>query len=161
MPAKKDYLCKHCGTTNAEDFFKSNSMKSCCLKCHTLHTHQRLRETKVRAIEYLGGKCSKCEIKGIPAIYDFHHKDPKEKNFNWGRKRTTNWDTLKKELDKCILLCSNCHRETHDTEWFDQLPDHHPEKIRRDAREAEGSGLLNRRTVKNSTQGSNPCLSAN
>ena len=123
MPAKKDYLCKHCGTTNEEDFFKSNSMKSCCLKCHTLYTHQRLREAKLRAIEYLGGECSKCGIKGIPAIYDFHHKNPKEKDFNWGKKRTTNWGNLKKELDKCILLCSNCHRATHDTEWFDKLPD--------------------------------------
>ena len=131
MPAKKDYLCKHCGTTDPEAFFKANSMKSCCLKCHTLHTHQRLRETKLKAIDYLGGKCSKCNITGVPAIFDFHHKDPKEKDFNWGKKRTSNFDSLKKELDKCILLCSNCHRELHDAEWFDQLPDHHPEKIRR------------------------------
>lgn len=131
MPAKKEYNCKHCGTTNPDDFFKSNSMKSCCLKCHTIHTHQRLRIAKLKAIDYLGGKCSECGITGVPAIYDFHHRDPKEKDFSWGTKRTTNWDSLKKELDKCILLCSNCHRELHDREWIDQLPDHHPEKVRR------------------------------
>lgn len=131
MPAKKDYLCKYCGTKKPDDFFKSNSMKSCCLKCHTLYTHQRLREMKLKAIEYLGGQCSQCGVKGVPAIYDFHHKNPEEKDFSWGAKRTSNWDNLKKELDKCILLCSNCHRELHDAEWFNQLPDHHPEKIRR------------------------------
>lgn len=130
MPAPKPYLCKHCGTTNPDDFFKQNKMKSCCLKCHTLHVHQKKRLIKVKAIEYLGGKCNICGYVGSPAIFDFHHKNPAEKEFGWGNNRTT-WDKLKPELDKCLLLCSNCHREVHDKEWFDGLPDHHPEKIRR------------------------------
>lgn len=137
MPAKKDYDCKHCGTKNPDDFFKANSMKSCCLKCHTMYTHQRQRELKVKAVEYLGNKCSRCGYTGVPAVFDFHHRDPSQKDFNWGNKRTSNWDNLKVELDKCDLLCSNCHREEHDTEWFDGLPDHHPEKLRRTGAVAE------------------------
>jgi len=106
-------------------------MKSCCLKCHTLYVHQRQRELKIKAIEYLSNKCNKCGCTGVPAIFDFHHRNPDEKEFSWGHKRTSNWDNLKIELDKCDLLCANCHREIHDKEWFDKLPDHHPEKIRR------------------------------
>lgn len=136
MPAPKPYLCKHCGVSNPDAFFKSNKMKSCCLKCHTIYVHQKQRELKIRAVEYLGGKCYKCNCSGISAIFDFHHRDPETKEFSWGNKRTSNWDNLKIELDKCDLLCSNCHRVVHDKEWFDQLPDHHPEKIRRGAREA-------------------------
>ena len=133
MPAKKDYLCKHCGTINPDDFFKSNSMKSCCLKCHTIFTHQRQRELKLKAIDYLGSKCIRCGYSGVYAVFDFHHRDPTEKEFSWGSKRTSNWESLKKELDKCDLLCSNCHREVHDEIWFKNLPEYHPEKNRRGA----------------------------
>jgi len=131
MPAAKPYLCKHCGETDPQKFFQKNKMKSCCLKCHTLFVHQKQRDLKLKAIEYLGGKCKKCGCTGIPAIFDFHHRNPTEKDFSWGNKRTSNWDNLKVELDKCDLLCSNCHREIHDEIWFKNLPDHHPEKLRR------------------------------
>lgn len=62
-------------------------------------------------VELKGGKCSKCgNIFPLPC-YDFHHINPKEKEI------TLCWlmpnDTLKKEIDKCILLCANCHRLTH------------------------------------------------
>ena len=137
MPAPKPYLCKHCGETDPAKFFKQNKMKSCCLKCHTLHVHQRMRLVKLKAVEYLGNKCSKCNYEGVPAVFDFHHLDPSKKDFSWGNRRTSNWDNLKKELDKCVLLCSNCHRELHDLEWFDGLPDHHPEKLRRNGAVAE------------------------
>lgn len=126
----KDYCCKYCGETDSSKFFQKNKMKSCCAKCHTLHVHQKKREIKLRGIEYLGGHCHRCGYQGVPAVYDFHHKDQNQKEFSWGGKRT-NWENLKKELDKCQLLCANCHREIHDAEWFDQLPDHHPEKVRR------------------------------
>ena len=46
---------------------------------------------------------------------DFHHKDPKEKDFNIGdflRDKPFN-KSAEKELDKCMLLCANCHREEH------------------------------------------------
>ena len=127
----KNYLCKHCGETDPLNFFKNSKMKSCCSKCHTLQVHQRKREIKLRAIEYLGGCCHRCGYKGVPAVYDFHHKDQSQKEFSWGEKRTSNWERLKPELDKCLLLCANCHREVHDSEWLDQLSDRHPEKIRR------------------------------
>lgn len=131
MAPVKKHLCKYCGEADPEKFFQKNNMKTVCKKCHTLYVHQAKREIKLRAIEYLGGKCNRCGYKGVPAVYDFHHKTPTEKEFNWGAYRTS-WSKLQPELDKCELLCSNCHREVHDAEWFNQLPDNHPEKIRRE-----------------------------
>ena len=135
MPVKgsqlKPYLCKVCGEINPDNFYQKNKMKSMCKKCHTAHSHQAQRNLKPKAIEYLGGKCTHCEQSfASTAVYDFHHIDPTEKEFNWGNKRTSNWENLKKELDKCILLCSNCHRMEHERIWLDSLQDSHPAKIK-------------------------------
>jgi len=70
---------------------------------------------KIKLIEYKGGECEICRYnKEIPAAYDFHHLDPEQKDFNIGFKgRTYSIDRMKKEVDKCKLLCANCHREIH------------------------------------------------
>lgn len=45
---------------------------------------------------------------------DFHHRDAAEKDFGISYKgHTKALERLKKEVDKCILLCANCHREEH------------------------------------------------
>lgn len=47
------------------------------------------------------------------AALDFHHKDQSQKEFVISGNYTRSWEVLKKELDKCDLICSNCHREIH------------------------------------------------
>jgi len=130
----KEFLCVQCGDTNEDNFYHKNKMKSCCKTCHNINLHQKTREIKIRAIEYLGNKCKKCGCDGVPAIFDFHHRNPAIKDFSWGDNRKTNWESLKPELDKCDLLCSNCHRELHDMEWFSNLAESHPERVRRAGR---------------------------
>ena len=44
---------------------------------------------------------------------EFHHLDPKQKDFSISQQKLKNLDELKLECDKCILVCSNCHREIH------------------------------------------------
>ena len=68
---------------------------------------------KKRCVEYLGGKCSKCGYDEHLAALEFHHLDPKDKDITLGKVMNRKWDSLKKELDKCVLLCSNCHRIEH------------------------------------------------
>jgi|TARA_R100001463_G_C3516480_1_gene220425 predicted HNH restriction endonuclease len=68
---------------------------------------------KEKAIEYLGGICWRCEEVYDREVYDFHHLDPNTKEYSWTVLRRYKWETIKKELDKCILLCSNCHRLAH------------------------------------------------
>ena len=45
---------------------------------------------------------------------EFHHLNPEEKDFGISRTLTRSMDSLRKEVDKCILVCSNCHAEIHD-----------------------------------------------
>ena len=69
--------------------------------------------TKIKLIEYKGGKCSRCGYdKKVPAAYDFHHNDPGEKDFGIGGK-SWSYERLKTEADKCTLVCCRCHSEIH------------------------------------------------
>ena len=73
---------------------------------------KRRRKIKLMAIEYKGGKCQICNYNKYPGGLDLHHLDPKTKSFGIGDKGYTRaWETVKVELDKCILVCANCHRE--------------------------------------------------
>lgn len=69
--------------------------------------------TKLKLIEYKGGKCDRCGYnKKVPSAYDFHHNDPSKKDFGISGK-SWSYEKLKKETDKCTLLCKTCHSEVH------------------------------------------------
>ena len=72
------------------------------------------RAIKKMLIERAGGKCVKCGYSKSQRALEFHHQDPNEKDFGISRTLTKSIETLKKEADKCILLCSNCHAEEHE-----------------------------------------------
>jgi len=73
---------------------------------------KRRRKIKLMAIEYKGGKCQVCTYNKYPGGLDLHHIDPKTKEFGIGaRGYTRSWEKIKAELDKCVLVCANCHRE--------------------------------------------------
>ena len=74
---------------------------------------------KERAIAFLGGACQKCEYNRCPAAFDFHHLDPREKDFDISS-RVAWTPALEDELKKCVLLCANCHREAH-AGWHSDL----------------------------------------
>ncbi len=72
---------------------------------------KRRRKVKLLAIEYKGGKCQVCGYRKYPGALDFHHVNG-DKKFGIGDKGyTRSWEKVKAELDKCILVCANCHRE--------------------------------------------------
>jgi len=84
----------------------------------TQHAH----DMKVKFIHEKGGKCSKCGEKyngKNAAIFDFHHRDPKTKQFNLGINTMQNKSkkVLLIELEKCDLVCANCHRLIHGGGW--------------------------------------------
>lgn len=72
---------------------------------------KRLRE---KAVQYKGGKCICCGYDRCQAALDFHHLDASQKEFGISLDGITrSWERVQKELDKCVLVCSNCHREIH------------------------------------------------
>ena len=82
---------------------------------------KRRKQIREMAIEYKGTKCSICGYDNCIQALDFHHIKDDEKDFGISAKGyTRSWDSVRKELDKCILLCANCHREVH--EGITQLP---------------------------------------
>jgi len=70
------------------------------------------RRLKARAIAYKGGRCTLCGYSRCNAALEFHHLDKATKGFGLAKGgRIRSWESIMKELDKCILVCSNCHRE--------------------------------------------------
>ena len=81
------------------------------------YKNQKLRgiKRKYEIILARGGKCEICGYNKNISALEFHHKNPEEKDFQIDARHFSNrsLETLQKELDKCILLCANCHREIH------------------------------------------------
>jgi predicted transcriptional regulator len=70
------------------------------------------RRLKAMAIAYKGGKCLLCGYHRCNAALEFHHLDKTTKGFGLSRKGIIrSWESIKKELDKCVMICANCHRE--------------------------------------------------
>jgi len=86
-----------------------------CKVCSSTRNRKTKQDLKMQSLIYLGGKCTACgivAIKGNECIFDFHHIDPNTKSYTIGSTYTT-LANVKEELDKCIVLCSNCHRMEH------------------------------------------------
>ena len=89
--------------------------KYCSSRCKNKYAVSlRRKKLKLLAVEYLGGKCSTCGYNKCIEALDFHHRDSSVKEFGIAAKgNTRSWESVKQELNKCILLCANCHREHH------------------------------------------------
>ncbi|CAN5119184.1 hypothetical protein BH11PAT3_BH11PAT3_1950 [soil metagenome] len=82
---------------------------------------RRRKKLREMAREYKGNQCAICGYKKCQRALSFHHLDPKLKDFGLSAKGLTrSWEKIQKEIDKCILLCANCHMEVHD--GITQLP---------------------------------------
>lgn len=72
----------------------------------------RRKKIKVMAIEYKGSKCQICGYDKYPGALELHHINKSDKSFGISDKEyTRSWEKVREELDKCVLLCANCHRE--------------------------------------------------
>lgn len=70
------------------------------------------QRVKQKSLEYKGGKCSVCGYFRCQRALQFHHLDPSKKDFTISGKSKA-WETIRQELDKCALVCANCHAEIH------------------------------------------------
>lgn len=121
--------CRECGlsaTYNKEllDFAidktlplgRKNLCKQCHVKLNTARTRERIKENRIKAKEYLGGiyRCMDCgyEHEDI-RIFDWHHLNPSEKEYEPSKIFRNTWKKIVKEIDKCVFLCPTCHRIRH------------------------------------------------
>lgn len=109
-------ICTICKLDKAivEFYKKSNGyQQSECKKCSNIRIRKRRLSNKLKCIAYKGGECNRCKYKKCVAALEFHH--PENKQFEISEGIGKSFESLKIELDKCELLCSNCHREVEYT----------------------------------------------
>jgi hypothetical protein len=117
---KNKKKCSDCGDDKLlSEFYHQADRKngaSKCKSCHNKYCINRWRKIKIEAIRYKGNKCVKCgnsHPEYPPAIFEFHHLDPSKKDVSWGKLRLRSWNKIELELDKCDMVCANCHRIIH------------------------------------------------
>ena len=113
-------VCEICGS----EFDSKGTPRKYCYECSptqngvksstSCHQKTQLRRAmKKQAVKEKGGKCSICGYNKCIEALQFHHLDFSEKEFPLSNGNTRSWDKYKKELEKCILVCGNCHVELH------------------------------------------------
>jgi|SRR5882724_3983328 len=114
MKKKKCSLCKE-KKTLSEFFVKIKSRNiyySGCKTCLNIKRKLARNLLKQKAVQYKGGKCQICGYDKYVGALTFHHVNPKEKEFQISQ-MDNNFNSIKLELDKCLLACANCHAEIH------------------------------------------------
>lgn len=113
---KKCCSCKE--IKEKTEFYKKtgDTLQPYCKICLLKYQKNRWIKRKKEAIVYKGSKCIDCGL-SYPeepyVIFDFHHTEPKFKEYDWKTIRLLGKNKMYEELDKCELLCSNCHRKRH------------------------------------------------
>lgn len=101
--------CRECNKNNLKDHYSRNKK---------YYINKAAKQKKIRKIEWTNFKnklkCERCEENHI-ATLDFHHLKPNEKDFAVSKFANMgyNMERILKEIEKCIVLCANCHRKEH------------------------------------------------
>ena len=89
--------------------------RSECKECHTNYMRAQYQAKKDIVQEMKSNShCAKCgESRGY--VLDYHHINPEEKDASVARMTSNKYrlDSVFAEIEKCVCLCSNCHREFH------------------------------------------------
>ncbi len=96
------------------DYHHNSTKGHTKLKCNSCLVNIRRFEIKDRAIAFKGGSCQRCGYNKCTRALAFHHEDPNEKDFNISGAHCHSWAKIQAEIEKCLLLCHNCHAEEHD-----------------------------------------------
>jgi hypothetical protein len=114
---KNNQTCVCCkvklNSENAHYRKSRGTYHSYCKICFAEYTFKKRFNFKINALEYKGNCCESCGYNKDITALEFHHKNPAQKEINPAKLYHKPWDFAKEELDKCSVLCSNCHREEH------------------------------------------------
>lgn len=123
-------ICTKCGKELPLDQFNwrdksKGTRRSECKTCHNNYMKQKYKEKQV-VVQELKAQCScaKCgDKRGY--VLDYHHINPNDKEEGVARMVSNNYtlDKVYSEIEKCVVLCANCHREFHYLESQSQVKD--------------------------------------
>ena len=103
----KKYCSSDCGKKAKKEYLENKNFN------YEKVVDWRIKKKK-KSVEYKGGKCIICGYNKAMSALDFHHLDPNKKDFTISKFINKKFENIKDDLDKCVLLCSNCHREVHE-----------------------------------------------
>lgn len=107
------YITKECKKHGLTKYVLEGRGYYRCTTCRCEAVSKRRKKLKRMAVEYKGGKCVHCGYNKCVEALEFHHNDG-DKEFGIAAKGITrSFEAIKKEIDKCILICANCHVEEH------------------------------------------------
>lgn len=112
-------VCTKCGETKeAAEFPVASVTKSGrageCKQCKSVRQKQQYLDRAMKLYNMLGRECHDCGCyHDEPAFFDFHHIDKTTKHREVKQILNGSWDKIMTEVDKCVMLCPNCHRERH------------------------------------------------
>ncbi len=112
--AKCILLCANCHRETHAGYHPE-ILKTDFTKYRASHVYRGRRRAKIAAIEYKGGKCLDCGYSRYSEALQFHHREQnsKDKELNEALFSLISFEKMKPELDKCDLLCANCHVKRH------------------------------------------------
>lgn len=111
--SKKGSKCRPCKREYDREYHRKRSPEARQQKLVSNKNRQDNLKTELNDYKRKAG-CKFCS-EDEPICLDFHHLDPKEKDINLSDALRKGWtfERMKKEIDKCIIVCSNCHRKVH------------------------------------------------
>ena len=102
-------ICKFCSRERSRKYYRENPEKQ--RQVVSIRRQKRKEENRPKILEILRQGCSSCSEKDIRTL-DFHHiEGEKEYNIATMLNSGYNWESIEKEIEKCVLLCANCHRK--------------------------------------------------
>ena len=96
--SKRDYICKTCLYNRRKKWGERTGYN------YWQEQYKFINRLKING-------CAICGYNKCNAALDFHHVEKSNKKFRFTR-CLSDEHTIE-EFHKCILLCSNCHREIH------------------------------------------------
>lgn len=99
--------CRKCDGTKVKKWYADNRSRRQKI------ANRNNQRKKRKLVESFGDKCYDCSNTYPDCVYDFHHLDPTKKDVNPSKAMTWSKERMMKELEKCVMLCANCHRLRH------------------------------------------------
>lgn len=114
-------VCSSCGQKKKTGKFRKyyNGRKvrrTKCMACENRAKRDKGKARRIAAFKHFGEKCADCGVKSSSKnyiIFDFHHLEPSKKEFHFSQSIHLSDKRYWAEINKCVMLCSNCHRLRH------------------------------------------------